>query len=208
MLVYEVKINQSPPQKLEASFEKSISATKKPIQQLEAIKAFDILIALFDNQIHIFDLEKYQLQYSISKTKNCSMFATSVSSDQKLLRLCVACKKKLQFYYVNIQSKLSQMNQFMELVSDLELNDTPKTLDFTKDNLIVFSMRKEYYYYELPATSAALMQSQNKQPEPRFSTGTRPVEPLSQKLHNDYFALGVDDNKTILYDTKGIWNNL
>jgi hypothetical protein len=91
----------------------------------------------------------------------------------------------------------------MELISDLELNDIPRSLDFTKDNLVVFSLRKEYYYYEMPTTSAALTQSSNKQPEPRFSTGTRPLEPLSQKLHNDYFSLGVDDNKTILYDTRG-----
>ena len=87
----------------------------------------------------------------------------------------------------------------MELTSDLELNDLAKNLKFTKDNLIVFSMRKDYYYYELPSSSSAGA----KQPETRFSTGTRQIEPLCEKLHNEFFALGVDENKTIIYDTKG-----
>ena len=202
MLIYEVKLNPAPPRKLEASFEKTINATKKPIQQLEAVKAFDILIALFDSQIHIFDLDKFQLQYSISKTKNCSLFATSIASDQKLLRLCVVCKRKLQFFYTNIMNKSSQNNNnFMELISDLELADTPRTIEFTKDNLVVFALKKDYYYYEIPTTSAAT--SNPRQLEPRFSSGNR-IEPLCEKLHNDFFVLGVDENKTLVYDTKGI----
>lgn len=201
MLIYEVKVNQQPPRKLETTFEKSITATKKPIQQLEAIKSFDILIALFDSQIHVFDLDKFQLQYSINKTKNCSLFAASVASDQKLLRLCVVCKKKLQFFYTNI-NKTSSNNTFMELISDLELTDIPRTLEFTKDNLIVFALKKDYYYYELPATSASLS-SGGTQLEPRFSSGNRNLDPLCQKLHNDYFILGVNELQTIVYDTKG-----
>ena len=198
MLVYEVKLNQTPPRKLETSFEKSINATKKPIQQLEAVKAFDILIALFDSQIHIFDLEKFQLQYSISKTKNCSLFTSSIASDQKLLRLCVVCKRKLQFFYTNIMH--TSNNSFMELISDLELSDTPRTIEFTKDNLVVFALKKDYYYYEIPTTTASL--NAQKQLEPRFSSGNR-IEPLCQKLFNDFIVLGVDENKTIVYDTKG-----
>jgi hypothetical protein len=200
MLIYEVKLNPAPPRKLEASFEKTISATKKPIQQLQAIKAFDILIALFDSQIHIFDLNKFELQYSINKTKNSSLFATSIANDQKLLRLCVVCKRKLQFFYTNIMNKTNN-NNFMELISDLELADTPRTIEFTKDNLVVFALKRDYFYYEIPTTSAAT--SNPRQLEPRFSSGSR-IEPLCQKLHNDFFVLGVDENKTIVYDTKGM----
>lgn len=200
MLINEVKINEGLPNKIEAVFEKSISATKKPILQLEAVKPFSILIALFDSQLHVFDLSRLQLLYSIPKTKGCSLFSTSISADQKLLRLCVACKKKLQFFYINIVSKNTA--QFMELVSDLELNDMPKNLKFTKDNLIVFSLRKDYYYYELPLATM-VTSTLTKQPEIKFSTGTRHIEPLCEKLHNEFFALGVDENKTIIYDTKG-----
>ena len=214
LLIYEVKINELTPSKFELDLKKSISTTKKPIQQLEAIKAFEIIIALFDSQLHVFDLDKFQLQYSITKTKGCSLFTTSISNDQKLLRLCVSCKKKIQFYYVNILSKST--SQFMELISDLELNDIPRNLKLTKDNLIIFSLRKDYYYYEIPSTSVALNTAGSlKQPETRFSTGSRLIEPLCEKLHNDFFALGVDENKTILYDTKGkpfleypiLWSN-
>lgn len=199
MLINEVKINEGLPNKIEAVFEKSISATKKPILQLEAVRPFNILIALFDSQLHVFDLNRLQLLYSIPKTKGCSYFTTSISADQKLLRLCVACKKKLQFFYINIMNK--NTSQFMELTSDLELNDFARNLKFTKDNLIVFSLRKDYYYYELPSSSNSAAGS--KQPETRFSTGTRQIEPLCEKLHNEFFTLGVDENKTIVYDTKG-----
>lgn len=202
MLINEVKINDSLPSKIETVFEKSISTTKKPIIQLEAVKAFNILIALFDSQLHVFDLAKLQLLYSIPKTKGCSSFATSISADQKMLRLCVTTKKKLQFFYTNIMTK--NTTQFMELTSDLDLNDIPKNVKFTKDDLIVFSLRRDYYYYEIPATGlAANLAGGGKLPETRFSTGTRQIEPLCEKLHNEFFALGVDENKTIVYDTKG-----
>ncbi len=204
MLINEVKLNESLANRIEAVFEKSISTTKKPILQLEAVKAFNILIALFDSQLHIFDLSRYQLLYSIPKTKGCSLFSISISADQKLLRLCVACKKKLQFFYTNITSK--NTSQFMELASDLELSDMPRNLKFTKDNLIVFSLRKDYYYYQLPATGESVGMAVGgaaKLPEIKFSTGTRQIEPMCEKLHNEFFTLGVDENKTIVYDTKG-----
>jgi len=204
MLINEVKLNDSLANKIEAVFEKSISTTKKPILQLEAVKAFNILIAMFDSQLHVFDLSRYQLLYSIPKTKGCSMFSISISADHKLLRLCVSCKKKLQFYYTTLTSK--NTSQFMELTSDLELNDLPKNLKFTKDNLVVFSLRKDYYYYHLPATGESITMTLGgmaKQPELKFSTGTRQIEPMCEKLHNEFFTVGVDENKTIVYDTKG-----
>lgn len=98
ILVYEIKISQMAPIKPEPSFEKSITVTKKPITQLEAIKSFNTLIALFDSQLHIFDLETFQLRDSITKTKGCSLFSVSISNDNKLLRLCVACKKSYNFF--------------------------------------------------------------------------------------------------------------
>jgi hypothetical protein len=219
ILIYQLDINQLVSQKLDVTLDMSISATKKPIQQLEAIQRFNILIALFDSQLHIFDLEKFHLQNSIAKTKGSTLFATSESKDGKLLRLCVASRKRLQFFYTLLPMNGSKSTgQFMELTSDLELNDTPRTMEFTKDDLIVFSMKKDYFYYELNtnlgATTAVSVSSSsssnnlqqigaNKQLEARFSTGTRLLDPLCQKLHNDFIALGVDDNKTIIYDSKG-----
>ncbi|CAF0790190.1 unnamed protein product [Brachionus calyciflorus] len=195
ILIYEVRLNPI----LEASFEKSINITKKPIQQIEVIKEFEILIVLFDYQIHVLDLEKFQLQYSIGKTKNCSLFATSVSKDKKLLRLVVACKRKLQFFYLSNQIN----SKFMELISDLELNDTPRTLELTRDNLVIFSLRKDFYYYILPSNSASL-NSSNDQLEFKFNSGSRSLDSLCYKLNNDNFLIGYDDNKTILYDAKGV----
>ena len=224
MLVYEVKLSGQAPHKLESSFEKSITATKKPIAQIEAVKSFDTLVALFDQQLHVFDLDRYQLQYSLARTKGALLFATSVSSDQRLMRLCVAFKRRLQFYYISSSSSSSgggggggaqqqqQQQQFMELATDLDLADTPRSLEFTKDNLCVFSLRNQYYYYELPSSSAASPGAtassasglgSKQQAEARFSMGTRPIEPLCYKLHNEYLAMGVDFNKTTLHDTRG-----
>jgi hypothetical protein len=199
MLIYEVKPNPLSPMRLEASFEKSVAVTKKPIQQLAAIKNFKILVALFDAQIHVFDLDKYQLQSSLHKTNGCSLFATSVAkSDERLLRLVVACKKKLQFYYWN-------NGDFMDLQGELELADVPRTLEITRDNLVVYSLRKEFFYYEL-ATPSSILAGGNKPPsEAKFTMGSRLLEPLCQKLSHaeDSFIVGVDENKTILYDSSG-----
>ena len=67
----------------------------------------------------------------------------------------------------------------------------------------------------MPSISVNATGNNLKQPETRFSTGSRQIEPLCEKLHNEYFALGVDENKTIIYDTKGkpnleypiLWSN-
>lgn len=200
ILIYDAVIDQSPLMKLEALFQKSITVTKKPIQQIEVSKEFGVLIALFDSQVHVIDLKKHTLEYSLPKTKGCSLFAISLSRDKKMLRLCVACKKRLQFFYASRKEKPDEStSKFMELYSDLELNDTPRTLEFTRENLVVFSLRKEFYYYELPSNSANASQA----PESRFSTGTRAIDPLCQKLYNDSFVIGVDENKTIMYDPTG-----
>lgn len=201
ILVYEVHVNSH---KLESSFERSLSVTKKPVQQMEVCKEFNVLVVMFDAQIHVFNLAKYELEYSIPKTKNCSLFALSMSKDKKLLRMCVACKRRLQFYYLS-KSSTAAAGKFMELISDLELADTPRTLEFTNENLIVFSLRKEFFYYRVPTTSQSVNTSSSsyKQPESKFSNGTRLIEPLCEKLHNDCFIIGMDENKTVLYDADG-----
>jgi hypothetical protein len=200
MLIYEVKPNPLSPMRLEASFEKSVAVTKKPIQQLAAIKNFKILVALFDAQIHVFDLNTYQLQSSsLLKTKGCSLFATSVAkSDERLLRLVVACKKKLQFYYWS-------NGKFMDLQAELELADVPRTLEITRDNLVVYSLRKEFFYYELATSSSVIAGGYKPPSEAKFTMGSRLLEPLCQKLSHaeDSFIVGVDENKTILYDSSG-----
>jgi len=99
--------------KNELIFERRISVGKKPILQLEV--AHNIIIALFNAELHVFDLN-CNLKYSINKTKGCSLFATSISSDQKELRLCVVNKKRLQFFYIHLIDE--KTSQFMELVSE------------------------------------------------------------------------------------------
>lgn len=192
ILIYEIN------HLLEPVFDKSIKITKKPIQQIEIIKEFNIVLVLFDNQIHVIDLEKYQLQYSITKSKNCSLFSTSISKDKKLLRLVVVCKRKIQFYYLSNQIN----SKFMELISDLELSDVPRTIEITSENLVIFSLRKDFFYYELPSTSAGLDAS-TEQPVQKLNSGSRSIDSLCYKLHNDNFLIAFDENKSLLFDAKG-----
>ena len=192
ILIYEIN------HILEPVFDKSIKITKKPVQQIEVIKEFNIVLVMFDSQIHVIDLEKYQLLYSITKSKNCSLFSTSISKDKKLLRLIVACKRKIQFYYLS-----NQLNsKFMELFSDLELSDVPRTLELTNDNLVIFSLKKDFFYYQLPSTSANLGTS-IEPPIQKLNSGSRFIDPLCYKLHNDNFLIAFDENKSIIFDSKG-----
>lgn len=148
ILIYIINLNPSN-HKLEITLERTIkSFTKKSIQQLEALQKYSILIALYDSQIHVYDLNTYQHKYTLQKSKGAYSFTTQVTSNGQLIHLCVVCKRKLQFYYINNSIKNAQ---FMELINDLELNDTPKAIEFVKENLIIFSLRKDYYSYELPS---------------------------------------------------------
>jgi hypothetical protein len=154
LLVYSID-TASNSIKYEVNLEKSIkSITKKPIQQLKAIYLKDIrlLIALFETQIHIFDLQTYQHKYTLPKTKGALLFTTSINMDSNLIYLIVVCKRRLQFYYLNIVSTISlnQKQQFMDLINDIELTDTPKCIEMTQNNILCFSLKRDYYKYELP----------------------------------------------------------
>lgn len=209
LLVYIITLNQK--NGLEVSLERTIkSITKKPIQQLEAIHKYSILIALFESQIHIFDLTTYQFKYTLNKTKGAYSFTIAINS--QVINLCVVCKRKLQFYYFKNAVKNFQ---FMDLVNDLELNDTPKTIEFLKDNLIIFSLRKDYYLYELPSPMSSsnsndTNSSNSSQIKELFVIGTSQVnlktmDPMVYKIKNYEFnktsiALFPEDRKTVLLD--------
>jgi hypothetical protein len=205
LLVYQINLNQK--NALEITLERTIkSFTKKSIQQLEAIPKYSILIALFESQIHIFDLTTYQFKYILQKTKGAHSFTVSSTSAQ-LINLCVVCKRKLQFYYLNNAIKNSQ---FMDLVNDLELNDTPKTIEFIKENAVIFSLRKDYYYFELPIADTSSTSTHNSQIKELFNiagslVNLKSMEPLVYKIKNYEInkisiAVSPEDKKSILLD--------
>ena len=209
LLVYIISLNQK--NTLEVSLERTIkSITKKPIQQLEAIHKYSILIALFESQIHVFDLTTYQFKYTLQKTKGAFSFTVAINT--QLINLCVVCKRKLQFYYLKNTVKNSQ---FMDLINDLELNDTPKTIEFLKDNQIIFSLRKDYYLYELPSPTSnnglnETNSANSSQIKELFNIGgsqvsLKSMDPLVYKIKNYEFnkisiALFPEDRKTVLLD--------
>ena len=211
LLVYLINLNQK--NSLEVNLERTIkSITKKSIQQLEAIHKHSLLIALFESQIHVFDLATYQFKYTLQKTKGALSFIVTVNA--QFINLCVVCKRKLQFYYLKTTVKNSQ---FMDMVNDLELNDTPKTIEFYKDNVVMFSLRKDYYLYEIPSAATTNSTNDNTQNNGQssqikelFNVGgslvtLKTMEPFVYKIKNYEFnkisiALFPEDKKTILLD--------
>jgi hypothetical protein len=202
LLVYTVNYNEKL-LKLDVTLERSIkSITKKPIQQLMSITDFNlsILVALYDSQVHIFDLITYQYKTTLQKTKNAQIFCIytpsvqltkgpSTKDQDQCLQLCVVCKKKMHIFYLD---PAVSKNEFMELYTDIELNDIPRTIDFIKPNLILYSIRKDYFLYELPPKANREL----------FGIGTRTLDPLCYRLNtNKSIALCCDEAKTILLDT-------
>jgi Vam6/Vps39-like protein vacuolar protein sorting-associated protein 39 len=103
--------------------------SKRPIQQLAIIKEANILVSLSDGYISFHDLNAYQLQERLEKTKGATLFAVTsniVKDDTTgipsiVSRLAVAVKRKV----------LLRSWQDMELFEDLKeitLTAAPKSL--------------------------------------------------------------------------------
>lgn len=71
------------------------------------------------------------------------MISISIFSDQvtHLVRICVAVKRKLQFWYW-------KRDELLEFCPDIELNDIPKVLAWT-GNLICVGYKTEYVLFDV-----------------------------------------------------------
>lgn len=124
--------------------------SKKPITQIEVIPEHKLLFSLSDNLINVNDISRqnFPLIHSAIKTKGANVFAldrTRVSTDTGervlIVRLCVAVKRKLQFWFWK-HDKLLELNQ------EIELNDVPKVLSWS-DNFICVGFKTEYIMFDV-----------------------------------------------------------
>ncbi|KAB7505483.1 Vam6/Vps39-like protein [Armadillidium nasatum] len=172
--------------------------SRKPITQIAVVPEHQILISLSDQMISIHDLTvfNFPLLSTLQETKGAVAFDLDIKHNISLtgeafvtVRLVVAVRRKLQFYYWKAR-------QFHSFEKDLSLNDTPKSLLWCGEAVVV-GLRYDYWLVQLTGEQKEL-----------FATG-RSQQPLMTKLSDNCLAVERDE-KTIFIDTDGktVCNNL
>lgn len=124
--------------------------SKKPITQIDVIPEYQLLFSLSDGLININDINRHNfpIVHSATKTKGATIFAldikrsTSLTGETALVvRLCVAIKRKLQFWYW----KHDKLLEFCEVI---DLSDVPKSLVWL-ENTICIGFKTDYILYDV-----------------------------------------------------------
>lgn len=124
--------------------------SKKPITQIEVIPEYQLLFSLTDGLISVNDISRtnFPIVHSATKTKGASLFALDVKRSTSLtgetalvVRLCVAIKRKLQFWYW----KHDQLLEFYEVI---DLSDVPKSMVWL-ENTICIGFKTDYILYDV-----------------------------------------------------------
>ena len=121
--------------------------SKKAIVKLEAVPEYSILVALSDSVISVHDIDlsvtNFPVITNLTRTKGACTFALDTSRVTTMtgevvvtVRLVVAVKRKLQFYYW-------KNRKFLEMQADINLPDVPKSLAWSKDSICI-GYRSEY----------------------------------------------------------------
>lgn len=152
--------------------------SKKPIVQLHVLEDYNLLYSLSDNVISINDISRHNfpLIHLASKTKGANAFAMDVQRTQSLtdqitlvVRVCVAVKRKLQFWYW-------KRDELLEFAPDIELNDIPKVLAWT-GNFICVGYKTEYVLFDV-SHSCNLIEPSSQLKLPYFRFPTRSARKL------------------------------
>nr|XP_023015227.1 vam6/Vps39-like protein isoform X1 [Leptinotarsa decemlineata] len=169
------------------------SFSKKPVQQLEVISDYNILISLTDNLIQIHDLNAitFTTIYQLQKSKGATFFATNVKKHTSmtgevtsLVRMAVVVKRKVQLYYL-------KNNEFLPLMDDISLNDIPRSMVWCQESICV-GYRGEYALLELDGKHTDLFPT----------SSTRSSEPCLIRVSDTTFAL-CRENQTVIVNVKG-----
>lgn len=164
--------------------------SKKPILELKVIEDLNLLFSLSDNLISVNDISRHNfpLIHLAARTKGANTFSIDVQRAQTLtdqlslvVRMCVAVKRKLQFYYW-------KRNELLEFSPDIELNDVPKVLSWT-GNLICIGYKTEYVLYDIS--------DDKRKRHDLFPTtsASRSIDPCITLIDNEkFFALVKDEH--------------
>ena len=189
LLMYAVNNANNAPQLLRTN--KFFS--KKPIIQLKAVPEFAILIALTADavvSVHDMDLaaSNFPVIARVERSKGASSFAVDLRRPKTLtgetsvvVRMVVAVKKKLQFYYW-------KNRKFHDLLPDVSLPDTPKSLAWCHESVCV-GFRGEYALIKTSSSSS----DKNE----LFPTGKNSTASVSL-MRDERFALAKDEQTTFI----------
>ncbi|KAJ9588748.1 hypothetical protein L9F63_017952, partial [Diploptera punctata] len=165
--------------------------SKKPIQQLAVVPEYQLLISLSDSVIGVHDMTviNFPLVTVVQRTRGRKLCVIQLKKQTTLtgeitvlVRMCVAVKRKLQFFYW-------KNNVFLDLHEDLGVADVPRALAWCQETICV-GFKGDYCLLQLTGEQQDL-----------FPTGKFP-EPSITKLSDSTFALG-KDTQSIFMNTKG-----
>lgn len=126
--------------------------SKKPIVQIDVIPEIQLLFSLSDSVISVNDISRHNfpLVDCVSKTKGATIFALNVKRSQSMTgetaivaRICIAIKRKLQFWYW----KRDKLKEFDNGIG-IDLNDVPRALSWS-ENTICIGFKTEYVLYDV-----------------------------------------------------------
>ncbi|XP_070501582.1 vam6/Vps39-like protein [Chironomus tepperi] len=170
--------------------------SKKPILQLQVIEDYNLLFSLSDNIISVNDISRHNfpLIHLAIKTKGASTFSMDVQKTQTLtdqvslvVRVCVAVKRKLQFYYW-------KRNELLEFAPDIELSDIPKVVSWS-GNYICIGYKTEYILFDISD------EKRRKQDLFPTTSSSRSIDPCVSLIDNEKFFAVVKDEHLITIPT-------
>lgn len=128
--------------------------SKYKIEQLAVVKEANILLSLSNSQVHIHDLQSYQLQETLVKTKGASTFAVtsnivkdaSTGVPSIVTRLAVALKRRLILWSWHDSELASE-------TSEIALVTTIKTLAWSTGTRIIAGLTSSYVMVDVETSA-------------------------------------------------------
>ncbi len=178
--------------------------TRRPIEQMSAIKETSMLIILSDSYISIYDLESMQIQQRLDDTKGATSFAmfTCITHDSGIpvliTQLCILVKKKALIYTWND-------TEFLDTVG-FNLSDRARTATFVSRSRLIIGCNTEWFKVDLDSaavTSISLSDPLGSVPTGLGYLGTKAPKLLITKLAAEE-ALLVKDLASFFLDSSGV----
>ncbi|EXX74415.1 Vam6p [Rhizophagus irregularis DAOM 197198w] len=179
---------------------------KKPIEQLDIIKDIEVLISLSDGYVNIYDLQTFELQRQLTKTRGANIFAidtnVEISEDNEgIPMIAVGVRKKLLVF-------TWRDTEFI-CTQELSIPDRIKTMVWVNGDKVCLGLTNEYVLIDVNSgVMTELFASHNTPGGASFaymgmSIGAKANKPLVTKLPQGEILL-VKDNMSIFTGLDGI----
>ncbi|XP_065845324.1 vam6/Vps39-like protein [Oscarella lobularis] len=191
LILYEVANSDDPTGKHKVTLKKTNkNFATKPIVQLTVVEELNIIISLSDSIVSVHDLDTFGLRFRLTKTQGAVVFNADLKVHRPRgapvpkyqLRLAVSVRRRIELFEW-------RDNTFQDLLFDLNLPDTAKTIAWCSDSIAV-GFRKEY----------CIIKTQTGKLIELFPTGKN--DPLVSSLPNGRLAL-VKDEMSVIVNSDG-----